>query len=110
WVSHQLPWHVFVRAWRQRTTAPTDGVSSGDESVTYDAGASLPFWYASDGTHHASGVHAGWSNFSKGCTSTSSTTQHCSVSPYNTDQTDSGTVTDLLYYHIGKPDQQSEYS
>lgn len=86
----------------------TDGVSSGEESVDYSSGEALPFWYASDHTDHASGVHAGWSNFSKGCTSLSSTQQRCAVAPYNLDKLDSGTVTNWIYYHIGKTDQTSE--
>jgi hypothetical protein len=83
----------------------TDGVSSGEESVDLSAGEALPFWIAIDHTDHSSGSHDGFSNFSKGCSITSSTSQHCTVAVYNLGSHDSGTVTNLFYYHIGKTDQ-----
>lgn len=87
----------------------TDGVSPGEESsesVTPDANGS-PFWYASDRTNHASGVHAGWANFSKSCTPTAGGNQHCSVG-VSADNADSGTVTNYFYYHVGAVDQKDE--
>jgi hypothetical protein len=87
----------------------TDGVSSGEESVTADSEGN-PFWSAVDHTDHASGSHSAWATFNKACTATANNQQHCGVSVYGVDKWDTGTVTNILYYHVGATDQTTQNS
>jgi hypothetical protein len=107
---------LLDRSLSARATFATEGdgktageVSSGEESVTSDSFGN-PFWSAVDHTDHASGSHAAWATFSKSCSPVSNNQQHCGVSVFGVDKWDTGTVTNLLYYHVGATDQTTQNS
>ena len=66
------------------------------------------FWYTSDYTAHASGNHIGTADFTSTCTPQLNNYQRCDVSINNLAAYDSGVVTNLLFYHVGKTNKQTQ--
>jgi hypothetical protein len=87
----------------------TGGELTGEEEVVVSA-TELPLWISGDDAEHASGHHAGTSEYAGVCSLVTKTLQRCKVEVSKFAAFDTGTLSNFTFFfsHVGSKDLKTE--